>query len=288
MQTVSKTVPKSQLVSRRSGMIWIQISRKRIAEWFLTLQKQLKMAWKELLYCLMTQTLLCWCYITWISFFPLGLKELWLRYGTGAKQRFIPIHTLCIKIGNIQYSLLKAHILTGCDVMSKVGTKLAAVNSIKKGNALTKFGGEFFDSRKSAEVFLVNVLSISSKCETFDELRYEMYYEKKKSLSELPPSSNMVHGHIRRSEYVYHLSNTLLNFDEFILNYLDYGWEEKDSVIYPERCNQPIPNDFLKVCACKKGCKGRCGCKKFDPWSTVPRVCSEFCSCKCYDMWDSF
>ena len=212
------------------------------------------------------------------------MKELWLRYGTGAKQRFIPIDTLCIKIGNIKYSLLKAHILTGCDVTSKVGTKLAAVNSIKKGNALTKFGGEFFDSRKSAEVFLVNVLSISSKCETFDELRYEMYYEKKKSLSELPPSSNMVHGHIRRSEYVYHLSNTLLNFDEFILNYLDYGWEEKDSVIYPERCNQPIPNDFLKVCACQKGCKGRCGCKKFDPWSTVPRVCSEFCSCKCYDM----
>ena len=77
----------------------------------------------------------------------------------------------------------------------------------------------------------------------------------------------------------------MLNFDEFILNYLDYGWEEKDSVIYPERCNQPIPNDFLKVCACKKGCKGRCGCKKFDPWSTVPRVCSESCSCKCYDMW---
>ena len=136
MQTVSKAIPKSQLVSRRSGMIWIQISRKRIAEWFLTLQKQLKMAWKELLYCLMTQTLLCWCYITWISFFPLGLKELWLRYGTGAKQRFIPIHTLCIKIGNIQYSLLKAHILTGCDVTSKVGTKLAAVNSIKKRECL--------------------------------------------------------------------------------------------------------------------------------------------------------
>ena len=97
---------------------------------------------------------------------------------------FIPIHTLCIKIGNIQYSLLKAHILTGCDVTSKVGTKLAAVNSIKKGNALTKFGGEFFDSRKSAEVFLVNVLSISSKCEMFDELRYKMNYEMKKSLSE--------------------------------------------------------------------------------------------------------
>ena len=46
------------------------------------------------------------------KFLSLGLKQLWLRYGTGAKQRFIPIHTLCIKIGNIQYSVLKAHILT--------------------------------------------------------------------------------------------------------------------------------------------------------------------------------
>ena len=154
MQTVSKTVPKSQLVSRRSGMIWIQISRKRIAEWFLTLQKQLKMAWKELLFCLMTKSLLCWWYITWISFFS------WFeRIVAQVWYWFIPIHTLYIKIGNIQYSLLKAHILTGCDVTSKVGTKLAAVNSIKKGNAFTTFAGEFFDSRKSAEVFLVNVLS---------------------------------------------------------------------------------------------------------------------------------
>ena len=79
------------------------------------------------------------------------MKELWLRYGTGAKQRFIPIHTLCIKIGNIQYSVLKAHILTGCDVMSKVGTKLAAVNS--KGNALTKFGGEFLTVENQLKFF---------------------------------------------------------------------------------------------------------------------------------------
>ena len=73
------------------------------------------------------------------KFLELGLSELWLRYGTGTKKRFIPIHTLNTKIGYIRHTLLKAHILTGCDITSKVGTKLAALNSLKKGN--TEEGG---------------------------------------------------------------------------------------------------------------------------------------------------
>ena len=68
----------------------------------------------------------------------------------------------------------------------------------------------------------------------------------------------------------YHISYTLLNFDEFILNYLDYGWEEKDSVIYPERCNQPIPNDFLKVCACKKDAREDVDARRLIPGQRFP------------------
>ena len=114
-------------------------------------------------------------------FLSRGLKELWLRYGTGAKQRFIPIHSLCIKLGDIQHSILKAHILTGCDVTSKIGTKLAAVNSIKMGNTLIRFGENSFDGKRSAEVFLINVLDAKCNCNSFDELRYEMYRKRKVS-----------------------------------------------------------------------------------------------------------
>ena len=68
------------------------------------------------------------------KFLELGLSELWLRYGTGTKKRFIPIHILNTKIGYIRHTLLKDNILTGFDITSKVGTKLAALNSLKKGN----------------------------------------------------------------------------------------------------------------------------------------------------------
>ena len=46
-----------------------------------------------------------------------GLKELWQQYGTGEKRRRLPLHQ----------AVIKAHILTGDDCMSKVGTKHAAM-----------------------------------------------------------------------------------------------------------------------------------------------------------------
>ena len=42
----------------------------------------------------------------------------------GESSRYIPIHIMANKIGPIECSVLsKAHILTSCDVNSKVGTK---------------------------------------------------------------------------------------------------------------------------------------------------------------------
>ena len=63
-------------------------------------------------------------------FMEKGLVEIWMKYGTGEGERLIPMYIL----GNIIKPklckiILKAHILTGCDVTSKVGTKLAALNS---------------------------------------------------------------------------------------------------------------------------------------------------------------
>ena len=53
-----------------------------------------------------------------------GCKEVWVRFGTGEKTRDIPIHVLANKLGNHLSSsiILKTHVLTGCDVTSKIGT----------------------------------------------------------------------------------------------------------------------------------------------------------------------
>ena len=51
------------------------------------------------------------------------LQKLWIRYGTGNYTRYLPIHIMYEKLDVSFCSvLLNAHILTGCDMTSKVET----------------------------------------------------------------------------------------------------------------------------------------------------------------------
>ena len=48
-----------------------------------------------------------------------GLKQLWIRVGSGNNQRFIPVHVLGEKLGpELCKVILKLHIGTGCDYQS--------------------------------------------------------------------------------------------------------------------------------------------------------------------------
>ncbi|KAH3886939.1 hypothetical protein DPMN_010952 [Dreissena polymorpha] len=58
------------------------------------------------------------------------MKEIWQQYGIGEKRRMLPLHQANSLLGTpLTKTLIKAHILTGDDCMSKVGTKHAAVTS---------------------------------------------------------------------------------------------------------------------------------------------------------------
>ena len=88
-----------------------------------------------------------------------GIKEVWMKYGTGISQRFIRTHSLYYKLEkSVINSLLKLHIFTGCDVTSKVRTKSAAIKASQVVN-LWKFCS--FESEeygfKDAERYLVKV-----------------------------------------------------------------------------------------------------------------------------------
>ena len=49
-------------------------------------------------------------------FTRLSLKELWLWFGTGNNQQYIPIHTAAVNVGSVKSSSLPLfHALTGCD-----------------------------------------------------------------------------------------------------------------------------------------------------------------------------
>ena len=60
----------------------------------------------------------------------MGLERLWIRVGNGERRRFIPIHTLHAKLpSSLVKVLLPAYIGTGCDYLSKLGTKHGALKA---------------------------------------------------------------------------------------------------------------------------------------------------------------
>ena len=61
----------------------------------------------------------------------MGLKSLYMRIGVGVNTRFIPVHRLALILGErMSVNLLKAHVATGCDWISKVGIKNKALARI--------------------------------------------------------------------------------------------------------------------------------------------------------------
>ena len=98
-------------------------------------------------------------------FTSIGLKELWIQFATGQNKRFIPVHKLSCKLGPQMCSnLFKAHILTGSDFTSKIGTKAAAVKC-GQIDYLNNFGLEcsIKSQFENAEKYLVAVLQENSK-----------------------------------------------------------------------------------------------------------------------------
>ena len=100
--------------------------------------------------------------------------------------------------------LFKAHILTGCDVTSKIGTKNGALIGDPKGY-LRDFG-EIDELRieeaELAEQYLVKVTHHSTTSKSFNRLRFDLYVDKRLSLMDMPPTSFSLAGHLLRCHYV--------------------------------------------------------------------------------------
>ena len=103
-----------------------------------------------------------------------GIKEVWMKHRMSVSHCVIPIHCLHHKLEKgIINSLLKLHILTGCDVTSKVSIKSAAIKASQEVNLWKFWNLENKECGfKDAELYLVKVLHGKSTCSTFDELRH--------------------------------------------------------------------------------------------------------------------
>ena len=60
----------------------------------------------------------------------MSVNKIWAKFRILERQRHVPVHQLAEILGTEKSrALLKAHILTGCDVTSKIGSKTAAFNT---------------------------------------------------------------------------------------------------------------------------------------------------------------
>ena len=210
-----------------------------------------------------------------------GVQKIWHQIGSGEKKRAVPIHNLYQRIPKpLRRVILPCYIGTGCDYLSKIGTKLGAINAFPE-KYLQDFGKTELGPQQIAlaEEYLVQVIKKDSNEKTFDDLRYSLYL-KNLDLAGLPPTSHSVHGHIARWWFLVRKLRSLLDTTEFVLNPVNHGWIESDGHLLPEKNLKLVPETMAKCCNCKTGnrtkkCTSKkCSCKKTN------QVCSPFCQCQ--------
>ena len=217
------------------------------------------------------------CFITeWQAH---GLRELWVQFGSGEHRRHLPIHILAERLGpSLCRVLVKAHVLTGNDALSKIGTKHAAL-TCEPEKYLVNFG-EFSvlseESFKMVEEFLVRVWTGAGRktsSQTFDQARLEMHIKGAKPLPEFPPpTSSVIAYHIQRSLFIAHNVLSLLNDHGPILEPTYYGWFSDSGSLLPVKGLKSLPDEELIVCKCGGRCHTkRCPCRK------AGQLCVIFC-----------
>ena len=162
---------------------------------------------------------------------------------------------------------MKAHIATGCDWISKLGTKSKALSKVQ---LLDDFGECELneDIIDTAEEYLVSVLKGKN------EFRYYQYVKCSTPVHLLVPSSYCVrNGHIMRMFYLVRRWSSLLNeyFQQMDPTY--YGWEENNGFLLPKKYLRKIPKNLVNACGCKHCSSKNCGCRR------ALAICTIFCEC---------
>ena len=210
------------------------------------------------------------------QFQRIGLKELYAEFGK--PNRMLPIHKFKLRIGNEFFKhIVKAHIVTGTETISKIGTKHAAL-AFNPDIALSLFGESPVLTESdliNGEQYLVKVwhgVKSTTNARTFDELRLNTRQSLSKSVIPLdayPPTSSVMRGHLRRCFYEVKTALTLLA-DPPNLDPLDFGWEELDGIMVPHKCLNEMDEKLTKVCGCGGKCNTNvCSCKKSKVKCTV-------------------
>lgn len=225
------------------------------------------------------------------TFSKLKLDELWVAFGTGPSFRYIPIHKLAVAMDPRMCANLHVfHAFTGCDTVSSFGGrgKKTAWETWKVFPEVTEAFEDLLIMRddisdktmSTLERFVVLLYDRTSDVIEVNKARNQLFTKKSRTLDNIPPTQAALKQHIKRASYQANCWNQPLIADPKLPSPIDWGWRKESTEWQPlwttlQEASQSCYE--LIHCGCKKGCTGRCKCKKAALKCTA--LC--FCSGKC-------
>jgi hypothetical protein len=230
-----------------------------------------------------TDVFVCLLYHITVNWRDLGLQELWLIRMSGVKRSILPLHDICMTLGDELIKCLPAlHALTGCDTTSKIATKLAAINAVRKaGNSslIQNFDSPQLteDAVTMAETFLVQCLKPSTDMQSFDDLRLSAYDCNALTMDfeKTPCTSTNGRKHILRAYYQVQLwVQAPFRDASMIINAESHGFVRRDSLLVPDIVISK-PEHLPDPCKC-----GKCARESSCPCRIAGIPCCKNCKCK--------
>ena len=218
-----------------------------------------------------------------------GVRELWIEYGTGKTLKYLPIHEIANGLGAINSRDIPFfHSISGCDTTYAVAGKgkasfyrtwsmLPEVTEtfIKLGNVKDVKDISEQDIRW-IEKFFVTLYSATLNTEEVNVARRMLFTQGSRALENIPPTLSFLQKHIlRASLQATYWSNGLVKQRPH-LDPLEWGWRKLGDSVVPFWSDLPDASTACRElikCGCRKTCRGRCKCKQND------LSCTELCSC---------
>lgn len=213
--------------------------------------------------------------------------ELWVAFGTGKHFRYIPVHEIAACIGPQRSEALPLfHAYTGCDTVSSFagrGKKTAWDVWKSYGDVTATFlglstGAEQVSDKDVAvlEHFTILLYDRTSSLTDIDEARFELFTKKGRTMETLPPTKAALVQHIKRAVYQGgHCWGHATVAAPEMPSPENCGWTEPSNwkPVWTTLPEAAVSSRELLRCGCKKGCRGRCACKK------AALRCTALCQC---------
>lgn len=227
------------------------------------------------------------------ALFPeLFLTELWVAFGVGKHLRYLPIHDISRSLGaDRSKALLVFHALTGCDQTSAFASKgkktawetwcnFGDITQVFKRMSECPPQAAVVDAIPLLERFVILMYDRTSTCTTVNEARKDLFSRKGRSNESIPPTSDALLHHVKRSVYqAGHIWGKSLVASHELPCPSEWDWKRNSSQewepVWTTLAQASQSCQELLKCGCKseKGCTGRCKCVRAE------MLCTALCKC---------